>query len=111
MQDPKPVPKVMKKKKKKIEKAKATDERLEGFVNWTNLGVSESTKEEEAEMSGLVSGFTARMRKRAASAHGETALGAGVPGEKRPKLTDLDEEAQKSLTIINMDSPDRAFDA
>ena len=78
MQDPKPVPKVMKKKKKKTEKAKATDARLEGFVNWTNLGVSESAEEEEAEMSGLASGFSVRMRKPAASAHGETALGAAT---------------------------------
>ena len=33
-------------------------------MNWTNLGVSDSAKEDEAEMFGLVSGFTARMRKR-----------------------------------------------
>ena len=30
---------------------------LEGFVDWTNLGVSESAEEEEAEMSGLVFRF------------------------------------------------------
>ena len=36
---------------------KATDAGLEGFMNWTNLGVSESAKEEEVEMSGLVFGL------------------------------------------------------
>ena len=36
---------------------------LEGFVDWTNPGVSELAKDEEAEISGLVSGFSARMRK------------------------------------------------
>ena len=42
---------------------------LEGFVDWTNPRVSESTKE-EAEMSGLVSGFATMMRKRVASSQG-----------------------------------------
>ena len=80
-------------------------------MGWTNLGVSKSVEEEEAEMSSLVSGFATRMHKQEATAKGETTLGAEVPGKKRPKLTDPDEEAQKSLTIINMDSLDRAFDA
>ena len=42
---------------------KAVNVGLEGFVDWTNLGVSELAEEEEAEMSGLVSSFVARMRK------------------------------------------------
>ena len=41
---------------------------LERFMDWTNPGVSESIEEEEVEMSGLVSGFSTRMRKREASA-------------------------------------------
>ena len=36
-------------------------------MDLTNPGVSESDEEEEVEMSGLVSGFAARMRKRVAS--------------------------------------------
>ena len=65
MQDPKPIPQTAKKKnKKKTMQAKAADAGLEGFVNWTNPGVSKSAKEEEVEMSGLVSGFAARMFKR-----------------------------------------------
>ena len=55
-------------KKKKTRQAKATGAGLERFVDWTNLGVSESAEEEEAMMSGLVYGFTERMRKREGSA-------------------------------------------
>ena len=62
-------------------------------------------------MSGLIFGFAVRMRKRAVSAQGETTLGAEAYGEKRPRLTCLDEKAQKSLAVINVDSQDRAFDA
>ena len=83
---------------------------LEGFVEWTNSGVSKSTEKEEAEMSGLVSSFAARMSKQAASAQGETAPSFEAPGRKHPKLSGPDEEAQKSPTIINVDSLDRAFD-
>ena len=84
---------------------------LEGFVEWTNPGVSKSAEKEEAEMSGLVSGFAARMSKRAASAQGEIAPSFEALGRKHPKLSGPDEEAQKSSTIINVDSLDRAFDA
>ena len=62
-------------------------------------------------MSSLVAGFSVRMRKRATSTQGETTLGSEVSGEKRLRRSDLDEEAQKSPTIIAMDSPERAFDA
>ena len=67
MQDPRPVPQVVKKKKKKTWQTKAAGVGLEGFVDWTNLGVSESAEEEKNEMSGLFFSFTARMRKRATS--------------------------------------------
>ena len=108
VQDPKPIPQAVKKKKKKkkIGQAKAIGAGLERFVDWTNSGVSESAEEEEAKMSSLVSGFSTRMCKRAASAHGETAPSFEVPKEKRPKLSGPNEEAQKSLTVINVDSPD-----
>ena len=54
-----------KKKKKKTWQKKATSVGVEGFVDWTNPGVSESV--EEVEISGLVSSFASRMRKRATS--------------------------------------------
>ena len=53
---------------------KATSAGLEGFVDCTNPRVSELAEEEEAEMPGLVSSFSARMHKRATSAQGVTAL-------------------------------------
>ena len=64
-------------------------------MDWTNPGVSESTEEEEAEMSSLVSCFSERMRKQAASSPGVTASASGteVPNGKHPKLTSPDEEA------------------
>ena len=55
--------------------------------------------------------FFANMHKIAASAQGETTPGFEVLGGKRPKLSDPSEEAHKSPTVINVDSPDRAFDA
>ena len=51
VQDPKPAPKptpqAAKKKKKKFGQAKATDEGPEGFVDWTNPKISESTLREK----------------------------------------------------------------
>ena len=76
-----------------------------------NPGVSESAKEEEAEMSGLVSGFASRMRKRAASTQGEIAPNFEVSSRKRLKLSGPDEEVEKSPTVINMDSLDRTLGA
>ena len=51
------------------------------------------------------------MHKQAASAQGETALSVEASSGKRPKLTGPNEKAQKSSVVINVDSPDRAFDA
>ena len=56
-------------------------------------------------MSSLAAEFTARMRKRAACAEGETTLGSKVSGEKCPKQSGLNEEAQKSSKVITVDSP------
>ena len=67
VQDPKPAPQV-KKKKKKVGQVKAAGKVLEGFVDLTNPGISESDKEEEDEMSDLVFGFAMRMHKLVASA-------------------------------------------
>ena len=44
-------------------------------------------------MSSLVSGFSARIRKRAVSAQGVTTPGTEVLGGKRPKLISPNEEA------------------
>ena len=54
--------------KKNSRQAKATDEGLEGFVDWTNPAVSQSIEEREVEMFGLVAVFAIQMRKRAANA-------------------------------------------
>ena len=62
-------------------------------------------------MYGLVSGFAMRMSKQVASAQGEDAPSSEVPGGKSPKLSDPNEEAQKSPTIISVDSLDQAFNA
>ena len=62
-------------------------------------------------MSGLISCFAARMRKRATNAQGLTAPSVEVPGGKRLKLTSPDEEANKSSTLINVDSLNQASDA
>ena len=45
MQDPKPAPQVVTKKKKKSEQAKAANKGLEGFVDWTNSVVSQLTED------------------------------------------------------------------
>ena len=42
---------------------KAAGEGLEGFVDWTNLEVSQSIEEREAKMSGLIAGFAIRLHK------------------------------------------------
>ena len=41
----------MKKKKKKTEQIKVVGTRFEGFMDWTNPTISESSEEREAEMS------------------------------------------------------------
>ena len=53
-------------------------------MEWTNPRVSKSAEEEKVEMSSLVSGFSARMQKRAANAQGETVPSFEVPGGKHP---------------------------
>ena len=51
------------------------------------------------------------MHKRSVSVQGETTSSIEASRGKRSKLTSVDEEAQKSLAVINVDSQDRAFDA
>ena len=92
MQAPKPAPQAAKKKKKKSWQAKTTSKGLEGFVNWTNPAVGESSTKKEAEMSCLVTGFSMRMRKRAANAQEEAILGLEVSRGKRFRPSGFDEE-------------------
>ena len=80
-------------------------------MDWTNPRVSESVEEEEAKMSRLVFCFSTRMSKRVTNAQRETALGGEASDGKRPKVTNPNEEAHKSPTVTNVDSPDPAFDA
>ena len=47
-----------------------------GVRDWTNLRVNELAEEKEAEMSSLVSGFVAWMRKRTTSTQRRTAPGS-----------------------------------
>ena len=108
-QDFRPAPQAAKKKKKG--KIITISVGLEGFVDWVDRNARDSAEKQEDDMSSLAVEFVARMRKRAASAHGETTLGFEVSGGKRPKRSSPDEEAQTSLVIISVDSPEQAFDA
>ena len=53
---------------------------------------SELVKEIEHNISSLIVGFFSRIRKKVASAQGETTPGSGVPNSKRPKRLGLNEE-------------------
>ena len=61
-------------------------------------------------MSNLAAEFAAWMRKRAASSQGETTPDFEVPSDKSPKRSGSDGEAQNSLTVITVDSPEQALD-
>ena len=66
---------------------------LKSFMDWVDLNASDQAEEREDDMSSLVVGFAARMRKWAASIQGETTPGSEVFDEKCLKRSDLDEEA------------------
>ena len=108
VQDPKPAPKATKKKKRNI---KAAGTGLEGFVEWLDSIASDLAKERENDMSSLVAGFATWMRKQAMSAQGETTPSSKVYGKKRSRQSGPDEVAQKSPTVIIVDSPKRAPNA
>ena len=93
-------------KKKKGDRTRARQTKvagvgLEDFVDW--MGIIANEPVEEEEMSKLVTGFSARMCKWVASSKGET---TPISDGKRPKLSSLDEGAQKDWVIISMDSLD-----
>ena len=87
-------------KKKKKGKIIDAGEGLEGFMDWVDLNSSDSTKEMEDDMSSFTVGFSAQMCKRAMSAQGENTPDYEVSGEKFPKRSGLDEEAQRFKTIL-----------
>ena len=90
-----------KKKKNKTGHIKVVSAGLKGFVDWTDLTVSESTEEREAEMSSY-------QLKRAASTQGETTPSSEGPDGKCLKPASPVEEVQINPTMISVDSPDRA---
>ena len=106
--DPKPAPQEAKKKKGKI---KASGAGFEGFVEWVDPIASDPAEEMEDDMSSLTTGFLVWMRKWAARAQGETTPDFEVSGRKHSRRSGRDEEAEKSLAVITVDSPKRASDA
>ena len=78
-------------------------------MDWLDPTTRDPTEEREEDMSSLAVGFAAWMGKREASAQGEATLGFKVSGRKRPKQSNPDEKAQKSLVVTTVDSLERAF--
>ena len=68
------------------------------------MGVVSSEPVEEEEMSNLVVGFIAQIRKRATGSEGEATSSSGG---KRPRRSSPDEEARKDWALILVDSPDQ----
>ena len=101
---PTPPPPPMAKKKKKKGKIIAAGAGLEGFVDWRDPNVSQPAEKREDDMSSLATGFSGQIHKRVASAQRETTLGSKLSYGKRPKRSSPDEEAQKSLAVITVDS-------
>ena len=60
-------------------------------------------------MSSLADRFSMRIRIRVTSAQGETTPGSEAPGGKHPKRSGLNEEVQKNLKVIILNSLERAF--
>ena len=60
VQDPKPTPQAVKKKKGNI---KAADTGLKGFVEWADSIASDSAEERDEDMSSLAVGFSMQMGK------------------------------------------------
>ena len=91
-------------KKKKKGMIIAIGAGLESFVDWVDPNASDPIKEREEDMSSLAVEFAARICKQAARAQGETTPHSEVSGRKRQKWYGSDEEAHKSLTLVNVDS-------
>ena len=75
-------------------------------MDWKNPEVNESTEERETEMSGLVTGFSMRMREQVANAQGETFSILEVLDKKRSKRSGLDKKVQADQAVITVDLPE-----
>ena len=107
MQDPKLAPQAAK-KGKRVRQIKDVGARLESFVDRVDLIVSESVEEREDDMSNLATRFVMQRPIQDASAQGEPTLDSEVPSGKHQKRSGPNEEAQKSPTVITIDSPEQA---
>ena len=61
-------------------------------------------------MSSLAAEFASQMRKQVVDAHGESTPSSEGPSDKCSRLSSLEEEAQKSPTVIVVDSPEQVPD-
>ena len=104
--DSHPVPQATKKKRKKVKRArqtKASDEGLEGFLDWLDLGSTEPVK--EGKMSNLTAGFAVRMHKQAVSAQGEANPGSeALGGKRRKQCGSVNPHMSKLSTIFQLAS-------
>ena len=76
-----------------------------------DLIANEPIEEREDDMSSITTRFATQLHKRAASTQRETILGFEFPGDKRLKRSGLNDEVQRSLTVVTLDSPEQASDA
>ena len=88
---------------KKSGQVKAFGKGLEGFVDWMNPKVSQSTEEREAKMFGLIARFAIRMRKQAVDAQEGTTPDLKVLSSKRSRPSRFDEEVQANPAVITVD--------
>ena len=75
-------------------------------MDWVNPISSQLAEEREEDMSSLTDKFIARVLKRAVSDQREITSIFEGPYDKRPKRSSLDEEVQRSPTVITVDSPE-----
>ena len=89
-QSPRVAPRPVKKREMRARQTKATGAELEDVLDWTEVVDIESVEEED--MLSLAAGFAGRRRKRSVTLEG---VDTSSYGEKRPRRSPLDEEAQK----------------
>ena len=106
-QDSQPTPHMA----KNVGQVKAASIGLESFVDWVDPISCELAEKREDDMFSLVVGFATRMRKRATSDQRETTSVSEGLGGNCPKRSGPNEEAQKSLIVITVESPKRAPNA
>ena len=80
-------------------------------MDWTDPTVSELVEEREAKMSSIAARFAVQMRKQATNAQGKATPGSEGPNNKDSRQSGLEEEAQKNLAVIVVDSPEQALDS